>query len=53
MLFDVVNDRILHQVLDALSSLQTSPDLSGADVVGYPFCADVDVVLIDAHHASR
>lgn len=45
VLVDVVNDCILHQVLDAVPSSQGSTHLSGADLVGNPLRHDMNVPL--------
>lgn len=46
MLFDILSDKVWHQVANALAPSEGSPDLCGGDVIGDPFIYQVNVVPV-------
>lgn len=46
MLFNILPDKVWHQVANALAPSEGSPDLCGGDVIGDPFIYQVNVVPV-------
>lgn len=45
MLVDIINDRVLQQIPDALTALQSSPDSRRTDFIWDPFSYNANIVL--------